>query len=307
MRREREPITERQCGRFARGPLRRRPQRADDTMRVPERHALGHKRVRELDREQIQRQRRGDAFAVRRERVDRRRQCQEQHVERVRRVEHRFFVLLQILLVRARQALEQHGEALRVREQPRALAARQLEEVGVPLLRQQRRAGRKAIRGREPAERGRAEEHEIFGEPREMHAEEPGGIQVLEREVAVAHGVERVQGDARESEPRGERRAVVTQGRPRHRAGSERQAVRGLARLGEPLLVARERFDVREPPVREPHGLRGLQVRVGRAREIAGAARLADERPLQLAHALDRAVAELHDVHAEERRDLVVA
>src|SRR4029079_91237 len=91
------------------------------------------------------------------------------------------------------------------------------------------------------------------------------------------------------------------------RTGAERHAVGRLARRLEALLVARERFDVRHPPVAEQHRLRGLEVRVRGDRDRPRGARLADERALELAQALDRLPALPHDAHAEERRDLVVA
>jgi hypothetical protein len=75
------------------------------------------------------------------------RQRQQQHLERVRRIEHRLFVLLKVLLVRARQALQQDRQPLRVGEQPRALSRGQLEQVGIALLRQQARAGREPVGG----------------------------------------------------------------------------------------------------------------------------------------------------------------
>src|SRR6185503_14157641 len=101
---------------------------------------------RELDGKQIVRERGGDAVVVRRQRIDRRRQRREQQLERVRGIEHRFLVFLQILLVRAGQTFQERRQPLRVREQPRALAARQLKEIGVALLRQQARAGREPVR-----------------------------------------------------------------------------------------------------------------------------------------------------------------
>ena len=305
-RRQREPHAERQCRGPAADLLCGGPQRAHQAVRVAERHAHADQRVRQLDREQVGGERGRDPVAIRRERGDRRRQRREQQLERVGRVEHGFLVLLQILLVRAGQALHERGQALGVGEEPRALSAGQLEQVGIALLREQARAGGEAVGRGEPAERRRAEEHEVFPDPRQVHAHEPGGVQVLEREVAVAYSVQRVHGQAREAEPRGQRRAIVAKRRARNGAGSERQPVRPLARFGEALLVAGERFHVRQPPMGEPHRLRRLEVRVRRAREVARRARLRHERALQLAHARHGRVTETHHVHAQERRHLIV-
>ena len=283
------------------------PELADDAVRVTEGHALGHERVGELDREQIGGQRRGELVALRHERGNRGRQCLEQALEAVRRVEDGLFVFLQVLLVRARQALQEHGEPLRVGEQPRALSPREFEQVGVALLRQQAAAGAEAVGRLEPAEARRTRQHEILGEPRQVQAEHRRRVQVLERKVAIAHRVEAVGREAREAEPCRERVAVVLKRRARDGARTQRQAVGRLARRGEALLVAFERGDVREPEVREQHRLRRLQVRVRRARDVARAPRLAGDRALEPAHEFDGLVAQAHDAHAKQRRDLVVA
>ena len=307
MRRQREPLLERESIGLALHLFGGGPECAHHPVRFAERHALAHERVGQLDREQVVRERRRDPVAIRCQRVDRRRECCEQQLERVRRVEHGLLVLLQILLVRAREALQQRRQPLRVREQPRALSPRQLEQVRVALLRQQARAGREPVRRREPAERRRAEEHEVFREPGQVDPQQRRRLQVLDGEVAIAHGIERICRHAREAEPGGERGAVVAERRAGHGAGAEREPVGGLARLGEALFIARKSLDVRQPPVREPHRLRRLEVRVRRACEVARVACLRDQRALQLAHALDRRVAQPHDVHAQQRGDLVVA
>jgi len=152
-----------------------------------------------------------------------------------------------------------------------------------------------------------APQHEVLGEPRQVDAEHGGGVQVFEREVAIADDVDAVLGEAREAEPRGEREPVVLERRARHGPGAERHAVGRLARGLEARLVALERVRVREPELREQHGLRGLKVRVRRGRERAGLARLEHERALERAQPLDRLVAEPQDAQARERADLIVA
>ncbi len=266
-----DALLERQRLRLHAGGLGHGPQLADHAVRVAERHALGDERVGQFDREQVGRERRGEAFAVRHERGDRR-----------------------------RQRLEQAGE------QACGLAPRELEQVRVALLRQQRAARAESVGRREPAERRRAREYEVLGEPREVQPEQAGRVQVFEREVAVAHGVERVRREPRESQSHGEIEAVVHERRARDRARAERQAIGGLARRGEALFVALERGGVRQPEVREQDGLRGLQVRVRGAGDRLRLPCLHDERSaqrLQVAHGF---VAQSHDAHAEQRGDLVV-
>jgi hypothetical protein len=144
--------------------FRRRPQPADRGVRVTERLALRDQRVGQLDRQQVRRQALRHALGPCLQRCDRRRQCRQQQAQRVGGVEHRFLVFLKILLVRGRKALHHDRETLRVREQATALPARELEQVGVALLRQQARAVAKPSPGR-TNRRGRAPQHEIFGEP----------------------------------------------------------------------------------------------------------------------------------------------
>ena len=136
-----------------------------------------------------------------------------------------------------------------------------------------------------------------------MDSELHGGLQVFEREITVADRVEAVGDDAREAEPLRERAPVVDERRAGDRAGAEGHAVGCLGCRLEALLVARERLDVRHPPVTEQHRLCGLEVRVGGHRDRAGGACLPDERALELAHALDRRA----HVQAQIGRHLVVA
>ena len=65
----------------------------------------------------------------------------EREPARVERVEQRLLVLLQVAVVREREALQRGEEAGEVADQPARLAARELGDVGVLLLRQHRRAG----------------------------------------------------------------------------------------------------------------------------------------------------------------------
>ena len=65
--------------------------------------------------------------------------------ERVDRVEDRLLVLLQVAVVRQRQALERGEQPGEVADQPAGLAARELGDVGVLLLRHDRRPGRVGV------------------------------------------------------------------------------------------------------------------------------------------------------------------
>ena len=140
-----------------------------------------------------------------------------------------------------------------------------------------------------------------------MDAEHRACVQVLDREVAIAHGVQAVGGEPAEAEPRCERNSIVVERGAGHGAGAERHAVGGLAGCEEALLVTLEGLDVREPRVGEQHGLGGLEVGVGRDRAVPGGARLRDERALERAQVFDGLFAQAHHAHAHEGCDLVVA
>ena len=67
-----------------------------------------------------------------------------------------------------------------------------------------------------------------------MHAVLRAGLQVFEREVAIADGVDAVGREPAETEAHGDGRAVVDQRRAGHGAGTKRQRCGGLARAFEP-------------------------------------------------------------------------
>ena len=78
----------------------------------------------------------------------------EQH--RVDRIEQRALVVLQILVVAARQPLERREQRREIAEQAAAGAARELERVGIPLLRHHARAGGERVAELHEAELARA-------------------------------------------------------------------------------------------------------------------------------------------------------
>ena len=88
---------------------------------------------------------RAHPFGVELEVRDERRHRRQRECERVERVEHRLLVLLEVAVVGERQALHRRRQRDEVAEQPSGLAARQLGDVGVPLLRHHARPGAVAV------------------------------------------------------------------------------------------------------------------------------------------------------------------
>ena len=99
------------------------------------------------------------------------------------------------------------------------------------------------------------------------------GAQVVEHEVAVRDGVERVLGDAAEAELLGHEHPAGVEVHAGQRAGAERQVVGGRHAEVEALQVAAELPEVGEQVVRQVDRLRALQVRVARAAASRGGAR----------------------------------
>src|SRR5207245_5381718 len=72
------------------------------------------------------------------------------------------------------------------------LATQQLPSVGILFLRHQAAAGGKFVGQDEEAELLRGEHHEVFREAREVRGDNGESIEIVEREVAIARGVEAV-------------------------------------------------------------------------------------------------------------------
>ena len=145
-------------------------------------------------------------------------------------VEQWLLVLLQVTVVRERQALQRREEAGDVTDRAAGLAACELGDVGVLLLRHHRAAGRmRVVEHREP-ELGRRPQHPLLAQPREMHAEEREVEQRLSDEVSVAHRVERVLERRGEAEVGCGAMGIERQRRPGERARAQGRDVEALDR-----------------------------------------------------------------------------
>ena len=91
-------------------------------------------------------------------------------------VEDGFLRLLEVLVVRERQALDEGGEGLGVAEQAGGLATEKLGEVGIFLLRHGGGAGGEALGQVDKGVLGGGEEDDLFGEAREVEAKGGGDL-----------------------------------------------------------------------------------------------------------------------------------
>ena len=233
---------------------------------------------------------RGDLSNEHGERLDRRREV-------VAGSEHRRLVLLEIAVVRERQALHHREQAGQPADRRSGLGACELRDVGVQLLRHHRRSGRRRFGQVDEAELGRRPETELFSDPRQMAVQAARGVEVVECEVPVSDGVERV--------PELPRAAAGGAASSRPRAGAERRRARGVGREPESPEVALEHLQPGEQVMADGARLRALEVGVAGI----GASASSSARPRMSAPARDRAarlVARVLDVEAQRGGYLVV-
>ena len=135
------------------------------------------------------RQRRHDPF-----------QDPEAPAERVGGVKQRLLVLLQVLVVRRRDALQRHHEAGQLTKRSARFASKQLERVGVLLLGHDARAGRVGVGEREKAKLGGRVDDEVLGQLGDVQHDQARPEQELGHKVSVGDGVHRVDGEGLEAE-----------------------------------------------------------------------------------------------------------
>ena len=277
-------------------------------MRLAERHALLDEvvgevgRIGEVLRHGLLHDVLADLHAADQLRVD-----GEAELHGIDRVEDALLVLLQILVVGKRQALDgrQHGHE--VADDAARLAADELGDIRVLLLRHHRGARAVRIVELDEVELTAAPEDRLLREAREMDHENRGRREELHDVVAVADGVEAVRVDVLEVELLLHELAVDREGRAGEGAGAERHDVRALVDALEAGEVTREHAEVGEQVMREQDRLCALQMRVARHDDIAVLLRRLDERALQvldlLLHGHDLAA----HIHVRIERDLIVA
>ena len=170
------------------------------------------------------------------------------------------------------------SETRQPKTRPR-LAADQLERIGVLLLRHQAGAAGHAIAQLQPAEFLAGIEDPVFRQAAEVDHRDRGGVEEVQREIAVGGNVHAVAGDGGETQVARHGFAVERETAAGQRAGAERQHVGAGAGLAEALPIAREHFEIGQQVVRPQHGLRAAQMGIAgnhgirRGFGLAGAAR----------------------------------
>ena len=175
------------------------------------------------------------------------------------RVEQRTLVLLQVAVVRERQALHDREQRHEVADGTPGPAARQLGDVGVLLLRHERAAGGEGVGERHEAElaawsRGPSPRRGARGAPPRARRRRPARWRCRGRTRRRASSGSRRRGRA--CAPRAPGRAGASSRRARRRRAATRR--RGACTSAKRLAIAIEGLDVGEQVVREGDRLRSL-------------------------------------------------
>ena len=135
----------------------------------------------------------------------------------------------------------------------------------------------------------RGPDHDLLGEPRQMHRVIAAAASVSSDEVAVGYGVERIGHRPVEAERLRGHVAVERKRGAGKRRGAERRFVQPLARVGKPAAVARRHLDIGEQMMAEGHRLRRLQMGEAGHHRAGMRQRLLGERALVSRRARHRA------------------
>ena len=231
----------------------------------------------------------------------------QQHLQLGHRVEDRFLVLLQVAVVGQRLRLQRGQQAGQVADQPARLAAGQLGDVGVLLLRHDRAAGRPCVVQRRVAEFGGAPEDDVLGQPGQVDADHRQHERRLGGEVPRRGGIDGVVRGGVESQFLGDRIGVEAERRSRQRPGSVRRHRGALVEVDEPVDVTQQRVRVGEQVVGQQDRLRRLQM--GLARQDRGGMRggLGGQRRHDLEHAVGDPADRVAQPHPKQRGHLVIS
>ena len=235
---------------------------------------------------------------------DKRREAQ---AERIDRVEYGLLVLLHVLVVGERQALHHREQRREVSEHAPALAADQLRNVRVFLLRHDARAGGKRVVQLDEFEFPRAPEDDLLRKAGKVYHRERYRRGDLRAEIAVRHAVQAVAADRREAEQLRREITVERIGCAGERAGAERTDVHALHGVLHAADVPQEHLGIRHQVVPEGDRLRALQMRVAGHDRVGVFLRLVAEDGNQLLELADEARAFPAQRQADIERDLIVA
>ena len=117
-------------------------------------------------------------------------------------------------------------------------------------------------------------------------ASSDSALHELQREVAIAGGVNAVRGGRVEAEAVGHQSPIQRQRRTRNRSRSQRTNIQPLAAIRQPVRIPQKHLDIGQQPMPDQNRLGPLQMRVCRHRRIPGLFRPIRQRPAQLRYLL---------------------
>ena len=157
------------------------------------------------------------------------------------------------------------------------------------------------------AELLRRPQHELLPQARKVSGARRCRGQVVEHEVAIGHGVDRVRGHPLEAERARDLPPVGVEVHAGERAGAEWQGPGLIAGEGKARPIALEHPEVGEQVMPEVHGLGSLQVGVARHRPVRVLDAALEQDAHQRADVLDRSLAALAREQGEVGGHLIVA
>ena len=228
-------------------------------------------------------------------------------LDRVDRVEDRFLVFLEVLVVGKGRALHEREHRDEVAIDAARLAAGGFRNVRVLLLRHDGATRREAVGELDEGEALAHPGDEFFRKTRDVHHQKRRSGAEFDRKVAVGNGVERILNDGFKAEEFGRVFAVDRVGGAGKGRGAEGATVDATAHVKETFTVTLEHFDVGEHVVTEGHGLGDLHVGEARHDDVAATLGLFNEHFLKVFDAGDDRVDFAAQIEADVGRDLVVA
>ena len=234
-------------------------------MRIPERNAVIYEIIRHIGRIR-------EAvlcgcfhhFFIKGNRIDHAGEEGQAHLGRIDRVEHALFVFLHIFIIRKRQALHRRQKAHECAVDTSGLAAHELGDIRVLLLRHDTAAGTVGVVQLDKAVLVGIPDDDLLGETAQVHHDRRQRGQILNHVIAVGDGVHAVARRSCKAEQLCGIFPVERIGRTGQRACAERAVVHSLVNVFQTGTVSAEHFKIGADVMRQCDRLCFLQV--GKAR-----------------------------------------
>ena len=231
----------------------------------------------------------------------------QQHFERIDLVEHGLLVLLQVASVGGGQALQGGQQTGQIADESAGLAAGELGDIRVLLLRHDGGAGGIAVVELDEGELLGVPDDDLLGQAGDVHAGHGGHEREFGHEITCGGAVDGVVGHAGEAELTRHGLRVEAERVAGQCAGAVRRGVDALVPVDQSLHVANQRPSVGHELVREQHGLGVLHVGAARHHGAAGLFALLDQGVDEVKQESGNRTGVAAQPHTNQAGDLVVA